>query len=154
MNMGMYTGKLKYKLTDAISFMVNSPKAYVGFEPYVLDDNRFVTTVKNEDGIYLPLRFLSDNFGGEVSYDDTTGIVTVKYAENEMQFNLRIKNIDKNFILVENRVLILTETAEKLYSKKSDVYENGIVILSDNGNIILDDEINLLSEIERRLSNN
>lgn len=163
MNIGMYTPHLKVRLKDCISFMINSPVAYHGFNDKLIDkDNHNITPVIIGDKTYVPIRFLGEALGAKVSYDESTNqavinrdadSLVIDLANGKYLFNEKEMSWDAP-VVIEGRTLVPVRVISEAFSKQVDWVDNCMIIVSDTGNILGEADVNLKEELKRRLMTN
>lgn len=143
--MGMYTGKLKSLLGSDIALLVGSPKAYKDFVAVEINADHTAVPIMNDGMTYVPIRFITETLGGEVSYDEETRNVIVSYDST-------VTVTPDEYINKNGTTYLSAERAQEVFGKVIKTFDNGVVIIGDEVKISTQDS-DLLSEIYRRLSN-
>lgn len=144
-NMGMYTGKLQALLGANKAFYVGSPKVYDGWNVEYINQRFDASPVIKDGAVYLPVRYITEDSEGEVSYDANTGEITVNYATPVI-----IK--PDEYIEMNGTALVSTEMIADIFDKQVKVFENGVILMGEDIRIE-DTDTNILAELARRLDN-
>ena len=145
MNMGMYTGKAKSYLGDNMAFLSGSPKVYNGWEADEVNSRHDAYPVIKDGITYLPLRYIAETLGGQVSYNDETAEITVTYINPVV-----IK--PGEYFTINGSSLIRAEKAEELFDIEVSTYSNGLIVMGTDIRITENDQ-NVINELARRVSN-
>jgi len=162
---GIQTPQLAMRLGEnSLSMLIGSNISYKGFNPiYVDKNNRGVTPVIINDRTYLPIRFIGENLGGSVSYDEGTGVAVINLNSKKMSINSSSGEISVDGEIVEGfnavnrdgRLLVPVRALEAM-GEKVMWYEGGLVVVGDAKD--LNDTYNdgnenrgLIEELIRRL---
>ncbi len=144
-------------LKNVIALHVDTPYAFVNTIKMALDiENLDVAPTIVKGNTLIPVRFVVESLGAEVSWDNATSQITIKHGESNavLKLNSDIMIIDNKKIKMEvpaqtlnGRTMIpLRRLAEDLLNM-SVGYKDGLIILgnqsSDVANI-LEDETNIL----------
>ncbi len=73
------------EIGDQLLIAVNSPKAVAKKIIKYIDQNTALTPYISNDRTLVPLRFISENIGGEVLWDDTTSTISINLNDNEVK---------------------------------------------------------------------
>lgn len=83
------TAALKEKLDQAIALFIGSSKAYVNNNVKSVDDsNQDVVPVVKDGRTLVPVRFISENFGAKVDWDEAQGMVTVNKDDKVIKMSI------------------------------------------------------------------
>lgn len=146
MNMGMYTGRAKVMMEGNVAYLSGSPKAYVGFEGKEINADHTKVPFKENEIIYIPLRFTAEALGYQVNWNPATGAVTVSDGAKITEVNAAdIKAID-------GVSYVTSEWFNTILGLDVAVYDNGLVIVGQEVSISSGDA-NILNELKRRLNN-
>ena len=144
-NMGMYTGKAKALLGNGRAFLAGSAKVYNAFAPEAVNDRHDATPVIKDGVAYLPLRYVTETYGGEISYDDATAEITVNYSSPVI-----IK--PGEYFTVNGTSLVSTEKISELFDMDVKAFANGVIVMGEEVKIT-DGDTKVLEELARRISN-
>jgi len=146
MNMGMYTGRAKALMKDNVAYLLGSPKAYVGFVGKEINTDHSAVPFKENEIIYIPLRFTAEALGYQVNWDSATETVTLTDGT-------KITEVKSSDIKEINGVSFVASDWFNLnLSFNTAVYNNGIAIVGKEVKITSEDK-NVLAELQRRLCN-
>ena len=85
------------RVNDAVCLKLDCPDALVKKEKKPIDaDNENVAPFTSNDRTLVPVRFIAEGFGAEVSYDDATEKVTVKLGGDTIELTIGSDKIYKN----------------------------------------------------------
>lgn len=126
-----------------VAMLQGSSIAYAGSEKKEIDpDNPDIAPILKNDRTMVPLRFIAENIGGEVSWSDETREATIIYnhqqivikvGESSITVDGEAKAIDSPSIISGGRVYVPLRAISEAMGKH--VYdENGLVLISDNEN--------------------
>lgn len=121
--------------------VVGCPVTAVNGEAVNIDENsKVVPYINEQDRTMVPIRFISEAFGAEVSYDDLTKGFTIELNNtkinmtvgvNEYSINEESKTMDTVPVIVNDRTLVPIRAVAESFSKNIE-YFNGLIIISDN----------------------
>lgn len=146
------------EIQDAIVLSVNSSKVYVNGKQGRIDENdkQIVPFVENGNTM-VPLRFLTDKLGGDISWDPEAQEITIKINSDIARIRLGDTTININDRKINMNVasktmngityLPLRQVVEDLFHKKL-YYKNGIILISNEVKTISE---STLVELERTL---
>ncbi|HEX9059752.1 MAG TPA: stalk domain-containing protein, partial [Clostridia bacterium] len=137
---------LKERLTDAVALYIGSSKALVNNSFTQVDStNPGVGPIVKNDRTLVPVRFISERFGADVKWDDSTSTATIttqdRVAKITTESSKMIVNGDEIVLdvpaeKIQNRLFIpLRKLVEDVLNKKV-FYDSGLIIISDNENIM------------------
>lgn len=152
-------GERKDKIVNAsVILKVNSPYASCYGARKMLDEsNKEVKAVVRDGRTLVPVRFLAENYGAKVSYNETTHAVFIQYNEKTCQIKLNDTQmmidgepfaLDVPADTIEDRTMLpLRVVAENILGKTVHYDEgNELIVLSNSALIQASDE-SCLSEI-------
>lgn len=141
-NMTFYSDELCNKLSESTVLYINNPYGYVGNRFRKIDsENISVTPVIINDRTYIPVRFVSESLGSEVSWDGTKNRVTITLGNRIVQMSIGSKKItvdgnDKTIdspVMVKNdRTLVPIRVIAEAFDKTVTWYDEGIVVIGAN----------------------
>ena len=137
---------LTSRMSNAIALYVGSPKAFVkNEETYVDTSNHDVAPLVKNGRTLVPVRFISENFGGTVDWNSATSTATLTFGEKVVKLTVGSNNMyvdDKEVTLdvpaesINGRIMIpLRALVEDALGKKV-FYDRNLIIVSDTENII------------------
>ena len=138
--MGRYKDNALYEVKDDIVLLADSPKALCYTEAEIIDkDNLEVKPMVKDGKIYVPIRFISENLGYSVGYDNTTRSVTFKKNNANVVMTIdsdkctvngtEITLTDKPFVC-ENRTFI--SEADVKNALGVNIHAGDIIVIGEN----------------------
>lgn len=138
-------------LNQAILLYVDSSKAYVNGQLTKIDmANPEITPFVDHGNTFVPLRFLSDKLGAQLSFNAKTGEITI--TANGRTGKTRVGDtalyINNQKIVMSTAAKVVNGTTylplrnvvEDLFQKKL-AFNNGMIIISDGGHHITDEKL-------------
>lgn len=134
------TNELENDLKDSVVLLVNSNIAYTNnAATYIDTSNTEVKAIVKNGRTLVPLRFISENFGAEVSFDNETKTAIINFNNS----NVRLTSNNKTMIIDEKKV-VMDEPAQIINDRmlvplralaenalgKEVFYDNGLIIIS------------------------
>lgn len=122
---------------NSIILLVDSPKCYVNGKLQSVGD--VVPTIVN-DRTLVPVRFLTESFGGEVEWDPASKTATLAYGDdiidipvgqNKLVVNGVEKGLDVGGEIIGNRTMLPVRAISEALGKNVG-YNSGIISLTDN----------------------
>jgi len=162
---GMYTQRAMDKIKDAVVLYIGSPYTFVYKNSKQIDsDNIDVIPIIENGRTLVPVRFISESFGAQVGWDETTDEVTVTLGEKIIKMTLeqdvisvngQDSKLDVPAKAVNGRTLIPLRALVESLDKKVFWDPQGLIVISDD-NDLLDTaaEQDLIDEIARILTVN
>lgn len=154
---------LKDKLQTGIILHIGNSKAYVNNIQKAVDStNNSVCPLIIDERTLVPVRFISENLGAKVDWEDATSSVVITYngstiklsiGSNIMFINGIQKQIDVPARILNDRTFIPLRALVESLNKKIFWDDRGIIIISDKDNILdgnTDKE--LVDEIESKFA--
>ncbi len=129
-----------------IALKVGYSSAISKGEKINIDENTDITPVIINSRTLVPLRFIAENIGGEVLYDDETKLITIllegkkithTIGENELYIDGEIKVIsDVSSQITDGRTFLpLRVVCEEIFNKKVFWDESGIIVIGDDESV-------------------
>lgn len=150
------TALLKEKMDQAVVLLVNSPNAYVQNEIQLIDStNHEIVPIIKDERTLVPIRFISESFGAQVFWDETTSTVTITIGNNVIELKLGNNKISVNGVEsvldvpaqeIQGRTYVPLRAAVEAVGKKVFWDDRGLIIISDNADLI--DPVNEASIID------
>lgn len=146
--------ELKNELNDSVVLYVNSNMAYAkNSDTYIDPANMDVKTIVENGRTLIPLRFISENFGAFVSYDDATRTAIINVENKVIKFTA-----DNGYMLVDDNKTVLDVPAKILNGRmlvplraltenglgKQVYYDKGLIIISDTQKVMDDKKVKQL----------
>lgn len=127
-------------IAEFTALFVGSNKAYVAGTEKLLDaNNSDVSVFVEDDRSYVPVRFISENYGGKVEWIDETQTVNIVFEDREISLTIGKKEINVNGKVVtidvapvlknERTFLPLRACVDAL--DKEVLYSDGLILISD-----------------------
>ncbi len=139
--MGRYDSRARQRVKNAVVLTVNSPAALKeGKECFIDADNYTVSPKIIEDSTFVPLRFLSEGFGAEVSYDGATRGVRIVHEGNTLELTIdsldakmngEAITLDKAPIIKGDRTIVPLRNITELLGKHVFWDDRGLIVVSD-----------------------
>jgi len=127
------------------SLYVGSNKAFVNdVEKKIDDQNPNVVVFVENDRSYVPVRFITENFGGTVMWDEVaqtvkmninSSVITLTVGKAEIIFDGNVKTLDAPPILRNERTYLPLRACVEAIGKKV-FYDRGLILISDIDNIL------------------
>ncbi len=146
-------------VSDAVVLKINSNTALSGGKQVAVDtENENVVPKISNSRTLIPLRFVAENIGGEVLYDDKTREITIAVDGKTVKLTVGKPEIYVDGELVaeadtvpqveEGRTLVpLRVICEEVFGKKVLWDDSGIIIISENETTPEESLISELSEV-------
>lgn len=142
---------------NAVVLKIGESKALAGGEAVSIDsENENVTPVIIDSRTLVPVRFIAENLGGEVSFDDETQKITILLDGKTVELTLGEKEIyidgelaatsDVAAQSIEGRTMIpLRVICESVFGKKVYWDNSGVIIIGDEEISVSDELISAIS---------
>ncbi len=140
------------KMKDAIVLFVGNSSAYVGGKSVRIDpENPSVRPVVKDDRTLLPVRFVSENLGATVGFDEATQtvsvtlgskVITLTLGSTQMSINGQKTQLDVGAQTIGDRTVIPLRALANALGKKVFWDDSGLIVISD-----LDQFINPATEM-------
>lgn len=137
---GKITKIAEYHLNHAVALFVNNAKAFVdNAETQIDPENADVVPVVKQDRTLVPLRFIAENFGCEVSYDGATQGITIKndditvsmtIGKAEYTVNGEQKTLDVPAELSNDRTLVPLRAVSEALDKEV-FWQDGLIVITN-----------------------
>lgn len=142
------------KVKDAVVLIINSNNSLVKGQIKKIDTDESVKPFIENGRTLVPLRFISENFGAKVSYEQKTKMITIVYNEKKINFFVDSKkyiiddkeqaDLEVETKIVAGRTLIPLRALVTAMGKEVFWDERGIIVISDVKdifNLATDDEM-------------
>lgn len=155
-NLNVYgmSSELKSDLNDAVVLFTNSNLAYAkNNDTYIDTTNIDVKTIVENGRTLIPLRFISENFGATVSFEDATKTAIINTNNKTIKFtaNNNTMLIDNNKIeldvpakILNGRMLVPLRALAENGLGKQVFYDKGLIVISDTQKTMDDKKVNQL----------
>lgn len=137
---GTYPDKTDISADGVIALMIGSGKAYVNGEVKNIDEGNLAAAPVVKNGrTMVPLRFIAENFGAEVSFSDITGDAVIKTEDSKtiitagsdrMYKNSEEYTLDSVPEISGGRMLVPVRAVAEAMGKKVYYDNRGIVIIT------------------------
>ncbi len=159
--MGRYDSRSRQRVKGAVVLTINSPVALKDGKECMIDaQNLNVAPKIINDSTFVPLRFLSEGFGAEVTYDDATRSVKIVSEGNTLELTIdstqakkngEAVNLDMAPVIDGGRTIIPLRNVVELLDKKVYWNDIGLIVVSGNEEILNEESdkemINYLYEL-------
>lgn len=135
--------------SSKVVLKIGSPNASAGDKIVKIDaDNDAVVPVIENDRTLVPLRFLSENFGAEVTWDGETQTVTLTkdadviklvIGQKSYTVNGEAKELDCAAAIRNDRTMVPVRAVLEAFGKQLS-WNDGIVVITDGENALSDEE--------------
>ncbi len=141
--MGRYDKRALQKTKDAIVLSIGSPYAVSDYKKNLIDpDNIDVTPVILDSKTYVPIRFIAEALGLDVSYDN--GKITLLSDGIEVKMNVgsisavvneQAYSLQSAPVIYSGRTLVPLRDVSNLLGKKVFWDNSGLIAISDSDNL-------------------
>ncbi len=136
------SNEIENELKDAVVLLVDSNRAYSkSILTYIDTSNREVKAIVKNGRTLVPLRFISENFGAEVSFDNGTKTAIINFNNSSVRLTSNDKTMlidekkvvmDEPAQIVNDRMLVpLRALAENALGKEV-FYDKGLIVISQS----------------------
>lgn len=136
------SSELDNDLKDAVVLLVDSNRAYSkNVFTYIDTSNKEVKAIVKNGRTLVPLRFISENFGADVSFENATKTAIIKFNNSTVRLTSNDKTMlidDKEIIMdepaqiINDRMLVpLRALAENALGKEV-FYNKGLIVISQS----------------------
>lgn len=139
--MGRYDNRALYRVKDAVVLCLNSPLALNKYNDTKIDSENIKVVPKLiGDKTFVPLRFIAEALGAEVSYDAATKGIKIKGTEATLEMNVdntaALKNgeaitLESAPVVSEGRTLVPLREISNLFDKHVFWDNCGLMAISD-----------------------
>ncbi len=139
--MGRYDERALQRIDKAIALQVGSPFARANGKDVKIDkDNLFVAPYIDGDKTMVPLRFIAEQLGLEVSYSHEDGKISITGGSDSMEFIIDSTEAKKNGekvtlskapVISGDRTLVPLRDLSELFGKKVFWDNSGLIVISD-----------------------
>ena len=143
-------------INDYIALMVGSNKSYVyGTEKQLDEQNSDVSVFVEGDRSYVPVRFVSENYGGNVEWVAETQTVNISFDDRkisltigkpEIYINGQSTSIDVAPILKNGRTFLPLRACVNALDKEV-FYSNGLILIGENADSLDETEQKSVNDI-------
>lgn len=139
------TYEAQMRTSGAVVLFIGSPVAYVtNVKKNIDSENKNITPIVKNERTLVPVRFIAENFGAKVGWEDSTSRITISSKDNLVKLKIGDDKITVNN--VESRLDVAAESindrtyiplralAESLGKKV--FFDRGLIIISDKDNIV------------------
>ncbi len=131
-------------LNTSVVMKIGSSTAYVNNAEKTIDENPGVKPEIKNGRTFVPVRFISENFDADVTYDTDNKAVTVALGENnasikigsaEMTVNGEQTVLDAEPYIYEDRTFVPLRAITEAIGKKVYWYSKGLIVIGDRESI-------------------
>jgi len=151
------------KLSNAIVLYINSSTALAGGKEKLVDDADPAVAPFISDGrTFIPLRFVSENMGADVSWDGRTKTATITSGANKAEFKLGDKfmrlngssfDMEVSPVLINGRTYVPVRVLAENVLGKEVFWHNNLIVISDIKDIFnLEKDAGEISDIISRVN--
>ncbi len=134
----------KNKWKKRIFLHVGSNKAIVNDVEKIIDEENPDTVVFTEnDRSYVPVRFLSEEYGGEVDWDEDTQTVNISFEDREITLTVGKCEIIVNGETMENDVAPILKGDRVFLPLRACVDAIGRYVMYNSGLIVVDENLDM-----------
>jgi len=155
--------ELAGRLSNAIVLYTESPTALVDNREKQLDSsNPEVTPIVTSGRVLVPVRFIAENLGARVSWDQQTEtaeitlggkVIRITLGKSEMLINGYSSVLDVRALSFNGRTCVPLRAVSEAFGKKV-FYDRGLIVIGDRENPFnKDTEIALLDSLIARVNN-
>lgn len=161
---GVYTKAIRASIENAIVVMVDSNLSIVNLKTKIIDDENYnIMPIMDGDKVLIPARFIAENIGAEVSYDESMQIISISLDNKVVNISLQSGTMSVNGEefkmsvipkIIEGRLMVPIRELPEAFGKKVFWDKSGVIIICDNESIFKQStNEKLIEELSRRLSN-
>ncbi|KNY25215.1 peptidylprolyl isomerase [Pseudobacteroides cellulosolvens] len=154
MNVFGLSTELENDLKDSVVLFANSNMAYSNnTDTYIDTSNKEVKALVKNGRTLIPLRFVSENFGAQVSFDTKTSTATITANGNKVKLTSNNKTMlvgDKKVLMdepaqiINGRMLVPLRALAENALGKDVFYDNGLIVISQTKKSLDSQKINEL----------
>jgi len=134
----------KNKWKKRIFLYVGSNKAIVNDVEKIIDEENPDTVVFTQnDRSYIPVRFLSEEYGGEVDWDEDTQTVNISFEDREITLTVGKREIIVNGETMENDVAPILKGDRVFLPLRACVDAIGRYVMYNSGLIVVDENLDM-----------
>ncbi len=158
--MGMYSERAVKRIAEGAAFTDDSSYAYLLGKRKPLSEDYSARTFKEDDTLYVPLRFVCEGLEAAVEYNEATGEISVTDSSGTFVISPDLENItdsygssvvpEKMLKKIDDRVYISVDDLAELMAM--EVYKGDITVMSYTKDIFTDADTNIVSYLKGQLS--
>lgn len=143
--MGTYSDRALARVREAVVLAVNSPLALAGENRTQIDAENEKVVPKIIDGsTFVPLRFLAEALGAEVSFEEEGGRIAVLAGGTQLSFSVgetaAVKNgetvtMEKAAFIEEGRTLVPLRAFSELFNKQVFWEDIGLIVIGESDDL-------------------
>jgi len=137
-----YNADVVYQvLNNSVVLKINSSEAFIKGKANIIDiENADVKPFIKDSRTLVPIRFIAEAFGAEVSWDSQNSVITIKsgnstvnmkISSKEYSVNSEEKLMDVSPEIVNNRTFIPLRALSEALDKEIYWDERGMIVISD-----------------------
>lgn len=158
---GLLDDSIDQVADDSVVLYIGSPRAIAkGNNTLVDPDNMNVQPIVLDDRTLVPVRFIAESFGAQVSWDgetETVGIeadgknITMQIGSKDMVVDGKVSQLDVVAQTIEDRTMVPLRAIVEALGKTVFWDDKGLIVMSDS-DIINEDDTFLIDSLIRRVS--
>ena len=139
--MGYNKNRCNEVFENSVMLKINSESAYsFGKRMFVDSQNTNVAPIIKDSRTLVPVRFISESFGCDVSWEESTQTVTVKkdgktvemsIGENKISINGEDKELDVPAQIIESRTMVPLRALTEALQKNVTWDDRGLIVITD-----------------------
>ena len=131
-------------LGSSVVMKLGSSDAYANGESKAIDENKSVVPKLKADRTFVPLRFVSENFGADVSYNDADESVSISSGDRkilltvgsaDMTVDGETVTLDAAPFVENDRTFVPIRAITESLGKKVFWHDSGLIVVGDNETI-------------------
>jgi len=147
------------KAPGAVVLKVDSQKAFIHRETYEIPD--VSPTVVNNTTL-VPLRFISEAFGGKVQWDSersaaivTIGSYEISFTDNGKHYTLngQVKDIEQGAEIINGRMMIPLRVVSEAIGKEVFWDDRGLIIIAEKIELNIQNDSDIIESALKALTN-
>ncbi|MDY4975701.1 MAG: stalk domain-containing protein, partial [Clostridia bacterium] len=158
---GLLDQKIEASAKDSVVLYIGSPRAVAkGRETLVDPDNRNVQPVVLNDRTLVPVRFIAESFGAQVSWEketQTVGIaaagktISLQIGSQDMKVDGETVQLDVPAQTIEDRTMVPLRAIAEALGKIVFWDDRGLIVMSD-GSIVAQEDTFVIDALIRKVT--
>ncbi|MBP3361524.1 MAG: chitobiase/beta-hexosaminidase C-terminal domain-containing protein [Clostridia bacterium] len=141
-----YSDSARSKIKNSVVLYIDGPYSYVNNKKKLINpDNPMVCPMIRNDRTLVPVRFVSENFGAKVDWNQSDSAVTVTKGDlkinmtvnsNTMYVNGESVNLDAPPVIEKDRTFIPLRVLAEALGKNVFWDSRGLIVISSDGSVL------------------